>query len=192
MTTEKQARNSRFQQGSGVFECQCCHRPARDTGDNGQLKLCSQCFEIAGYENTLSDHGELQPSEAAHVREQFNQLTQLLGSASKARDTAEELYDYVFIKMPQVEVPKKVRKSKAKPASVVQPSAATEETTVTEAEEPGLYNYMVHCSSPDGKFAELLFLQAPNSKTARRIAAAEAKRLNFGPDLTFNAERIEE
>lgn len=68
MTTYRQARHSHFQHGSGVFQCQCCGRNARDTGDNGQLRLCTECFDLAGEENHISDTGgELYHAESARA-----------------------------------------------------------------------------------------------------------------------------
>lgn len=52
--------SSRFQKGSGVYACRCCGRNTRYTGGDGAgVKLCDECFELAGEENSLSDSGEL-------------------------------------------------------------------------------------------------------------------------------------
>jgi hypothetical protein len=49
---------NRFQRGSGVFECNSCHRHTRDTGgDNTQVRLCEECYEIGGIENQIADQG---------------------------------------------------------------------------------------------------------------------------------------
>jgi len=56
-------RNSRFQRGTGVYSCHVCGRKTRSTGDNGQSELCPQCYELAGYENSLSDNGIAQCRE---------------------------------------------------------------------------------------------------------------------------------
>jgi hypothetical protein len=58
MTTLKQHRHSHIKRGQGVFQCRCCKRNSRDTGDNGDLQLCPQCYDLAGEENSLSDSGE--------------------------------------------------------------------------------------------------------------------------------------
>ena len=51
-------KNSRFQKGSGVFQCESCKRSTRDTGgDNTSLRLCEECYELAGIENQISDQG---------------------------------------------------------------------------------------------------------------------------------------
>lgn len=55
-TTQRQARNSRFQKGSGMFACESCGRNARDTGVQSHgTKCCEQCYELAGIENGISD-----------------------------------------------------------------------------------------------------------------------------------------
>lgn len=49
---------NRFAVGSGVFACGCCGRKTRSTGgDNDDLGLCEQCYDLAGYSNSVSDHG---------------------------------------------------------------------------------------------------------------------------------------
>jgi hypothetical protein len=57
MTTFKQARYGRFQRGSAVFQCRNCQRSTRDTGDNGSVELCPECYELAGLENQYNDNG---------------------------------------------------------------------------------------------------------------------------------------
>lgn len=53
------ARNrARFEKGSGCFDCGVCGRKTRATGgDNDSVKLCEECYEIAGIENQISDQG---------------------------------------------------------------------------------------------------------------------------------------
>lgn len=53
--------SSRFARGSGQYACNCCGRQTRSTGrgDNEQVRLCAECFDLAGIENHLSDTGEL-------------------------------------------------------------------------------------------------------------------------------------
>lgn len=48
--------NSTFKRGSGVYECLMCRKKTRDTGgDNTDLRLCANCYEIAGIENAIED-----------------------------------------------------------------------------------------------------------------------------------------
>lgn len=51
--------SNRFTRGSACYACRCCKRQTRDTGrgDNEGVRLCVDCFEIAGMENGLSDSG---------------------------------------------------------------------------------------------------------------------------------------
>jgi hypothetical protein len=50
---------NRFERGSGVYKCGSCGRGTRSTGhgDNEHLRLCVQCFELAGMDNELTDTG---------------------------------------------------------------------------------------------------------------------------------------
>lgn len=56
-TTAKQARNSRFQKGSGVYKCRACGHNTRavGNGDCEHLQLCEICFDIGGLENAVAD-----------------------------------------------------------------------------------------------------------------------------------------
>lgn len=45
----------KFYHGSATYKCNVCDRSTRDTGDNGSCHLCPQCFELAGFENEISD-----------------------------------------------------------------------------------------------------------------------------------------
>lgn len=50
------ATNNRFKRGSGCFSCSDCKRQTRDTGgDNTDLELCEECYEMAGIENAIAD-----------------------------------------------------------------------------------------------------------------------------------------
>ena len=50
---------NRFERGSGLYACKCCKRNTRSTGrgDNELVKLCEECFDLAGEENHYSDSG---------------------------------------------------------------------------------------------------------------------------------------
>jgi len=48
----------RFRTGSGCYKCHCCGRMTRSTDNSNEyLDLCYQCYELAGYENMISDAG---------------------------------------------------------------------------------------------------------------------------------------
>jgi hypothetical protein len=49
--------HNRFQRGSGVFACDICGRRTRNTGQPHDSRLCEECYELAGWENCLSDEG---------------------------------------------------------------------------------------------------------------------------------------
>lgn len=51
--------NSQFQRGSACYGCLSCGRKTRSTGqgDNEMVRLCVECYELAGIENEMSDHG---------------------------------------------------------------------------------------------------------------------------------------
>ncbi len=73
-------RHSRFQRGSGAFDCSNCGRSTRDTGDNGQCRLCPQCFDLAGYENSLVDGRTFGKGGIDTVRSLLSQLASYIGA----------------------------------------------------------------------------------------------------------------
>jgi len=46
-----------FERGTAVFDCEVCGRKARNTTDQYQRRVCSQCNEIGEIENGISDNG---------------------------------------------------------------------------------------------------------------------------------------
>lgn len=88
---------SKFVKGSSTFTCGCCRRLTRFTGDQAVgSKLCPQCWDLAGYENQLSDDGELDDSTKAHVRSVYAELKAKEGAdfVRVVLDTA-ELFQHV-------------------------------------------------------------------------------------------------
>ena len=55
---------NRFERGSGVYVCRCCKRNTRSTGrgDNENVRLCAECYDLAGEDNHLTDTGEFYAS----------------------------------------------------------------------------------------------------------------------------------
>ncbi len=53
------ATTNRFAKGSGVFTCRICDHRTRSTGrgDNENVTLCAECYDLAVEENHFSDHG---------------------------------------------------------------------------------------------------------------------------------------
>jgi hypothetical protein len=61
---------NRFERGSGMYECRCCTRKTRSTGngDNENVRLCVDCFDLAGYENMVSDGEDLSDAYKADIK----------------------------------------------------------------------------------------------------------------------------
>lgn len=59
---------NRFEKGSGVYTCRMCSRKTRATGeDNQYVQLCYECFDLAGIENQISDHGSTPELESKRL-----------------------------------------------------------------------------------------------------------------------------
>lgn len=52
-------RTTVFTKGSGAYTCRCCGRKTRDDGNGDSVNVlsCTQCYELAGIENQISDEG---------------------------------------------------------------------------------------------------------------------------------------
>jgi tRNA G26 N,N-dimethylase Trm1 len=61
--------NNRFQQGRGVFVCECCGRRTRDSGQSVSSECCYECYELAGWQNAVWDNGF--DAEIASARDQL-------------------------------------------------------------------------------------------------------------------------
>lgn len=79
---------SRFAKGSGVYQCQCCNRSTRATGrgDNENVGLCAECYDLAGYENSLQDGAELTTNELAEVEALIAAVKEKGGDHERAFD----------------------------------------------------------------------------------------------------------
>ncbi len=57
---------NRFERGSAMYACGCCGRNTRSTGrgDNELVKMCAECYDLGGEENSLSDTGDFYDSPA--------------------------------------------------------------------------------------------------------------------------------
>lgn len=64
-------RTTTFTRGSGVYRCAVCNRRTRDdgNGDSVYAGLCTQCWEMAGIENAISDG-----CEGPHDRDEWEAL----------------------------------------------------------------------------------------------------------------------
>lgn len=58
--------HSRFLRGSGCYACDVCGRKTRNTGNQSMSsKTCSECWDLAGIENEISDgHATLAERQA--------------------------------------------------------------------------------------------------------------------------------
>ena len=50
--------NTRFKRNSGCFACEMCKRQTRDTEGNGDVRLCPECYDLAGQINAAVDTGD--------------------------------------------------------------------------------------------------------------------------------------
>jgi len=75
---------NRFERGSGLYVCRCCNRNTRSTGrgDNELVKLCADCYDLAGEENHLSDSGGEFYDSPENVLSMIANVTRLGGNAS--------------------------------------------------------------------------------------------------------------
>ena len=83
-------RTTTFTKGSGVYKCGCCGRATRDdgNGDSVILKLCTQCFELGGIDNAITD-GDDAARHCGMVTDLVKQLDTL--KAPEAREQWGEL-----------------------------------------------------------------------------------------------------
>lgn len=160
-------KSSRFAKGSGVYTCNCCGRQTRSTGrgDNENLKLCAECYELAGYDNQVSDYGvdSLTPNQLAEIRQLINTIT------SKGATV-----DPVFLAL-------------LPPIPVETKAEAADPKADDQVEYP---LYLVTITGPEDFEPVLLPVDATKSSQARRLAkqALKAEGLNI-EGLTFNARR---
>ena len=59
-------KTNKFSRGQTTYHCAVCNRLTRYTGTQSLgSELCSQCYEIAGYENDVSDGKPVESVRAA-------------------------------------------------------------------------------------------------------------------------------
>ena len=75
---------NRFTKGSGCYICNSCGLKTRSTGDNGQCHLCENCYDLAGFDNRVSDDGieSLTEGNIADIRNMAANLIQRGGTVS--------------------------------------------------------------------------------------------------------------
>lgn len=81
-------RTTTFTKGSGCYKCGCCGRKTRDdgNGDSVNVLLCTECFEIGGIENSITDgiyRDDVQRQEwIDEIKELVSRVTKLGGTVT--------------------------------------------------------------------------------------------------------------
>ena len=77
-------RTTTFTRGSGVYECRCCGRRTRDdgNGDSVHVRLCTDCFDLAGIENMITDGKPMTPALRAECLDLIANIKRLGGEPS--------------------------------------------------------------------------------------------------------------
>lgn len=80
-------RSTTFTRGSGCYACRVCKRKTRDDGhgDSAGVRLCTQCYELAGIENEISD-GWRDPNHATRIADIIAELVAKGGNAGSWAD----------------------------------------------------------------------------------------------------------
>jgi hypothetical protein len=123
--------SNRFTEGTGMYACRHCGRNTRDTGrgDNDGVKLCTQCYDLAGYENLLMDSKVLSDSDKHAVNELLRQLSTFIGR--KAYDLHPELVAAVVAAPNSGVNPEKIGRAVLKDIATATPKRTQ------EAQKPG-------------------------------------------------------
>lgn len=103
--------NKSFRRGQSTYTCRCCGRTTRDVHGEGHIGICYECFELAGFENMLSDDGELTVDSIDTVRSYFEDL---MSKGVTAEKCAREFADIYALAFPTVSAPVKARKDTTK------------------------------------------------------------------------------
>lgn len=79
----------RFQRGMfgarpTVYACNLCGRKTRNTGDEGGVDLCRQCFDLAGMQNEVSDGYVTRAEHAAEAARLLAEITAKGGKVDAA------------------------------------------------------------------------------------------------------------
>lgn len=79
---------NRFTKGSGAYQCRSCSRLTRDTGngDNEQVRLCVECFDLAGTHNSLQDGETFNMDDCRRIAAQILYIESKGGNASDWRE----------------------------------------------------------------------------------------------------------
>ena len=82
---------NRFVRGSGLYQCRCCGRKTRSTGngDNEHIQLCVDCYDLAGYDNAVQNGEALTASEKSDVHNLVAHLVTLGADVSNWKSLVE-------------------------------------------------------------------------------------------------------
>jgi hypothetical protein len=82
---------NRFARGTPTFKCDICQRLTRNAGQPTDSTICFECWELAGWDNSVNDGAPLE--EAAAARDELLDKAVKLGG-NEARMIAE--FTYLF------------------------------------------------------------------------------------------------
>lgn len=83
-----------FKRGSGCYTCRSCKRSTRSVRygeDAADVRLCFECYELAGYENMIQDGEELSEREKNHCKNMINAIKEKNGKWERAFCFLEEI-----------------------------------------------------------------------------------------------------
>jgi hypothetical protein len=79
---------SKFHRGSSTFPCNVCGRLTRDTGvQSAGNKICPQCYELAGIENSISDGHETLESQKSNIESYVKEIEGKGGNVAEWKET---------------------------------------------------------------------------------------------------------
>lgn len=88
--------NKSFRRGQSTYTCRCCGRVTRDVHGEGHTGNCYECFELAGFENMLSDDGELSTDSINTIRGYFEDLMSKGVTREKCTREFADIYALAF------------------------------------------------------------------------------------------------
>lgn len=88
-----------FTRGSSTYTCRCCGRTTRASRDPSEagIELCAPCYELAGWENTLSDEGA-KAVDLENVTDEFKDLLKKGVTEKKLEQTFPDLWALAMVK----------------------------------------------------------------------------------------------
>lgn len=87
-------RNNRFNHGRSTFTCSTCGRLTRLSGQGQDSECCFECWELAGYQNSVWDNGNLGGADGT-VLELLRTIERRGGDVARVRADFKDLFDVV-------------------------------------------------------------------------------------------------